>query len=180
MVEPWQDVTSFIENRDYNNAIDKLKDQLSVEKDPQKIAEIYYMIGYIYFEYKHDYAKAKDAYDEVISIGIKYPSQEISDYVILSRMAIANIYRYTGKYDLAISEYKKIAGQYPKTGYAQTATRHINGIESSLLKIQRYKEMAEKYRDSEFAAGFHLEIAELFLSPNGLNNPHSAVQEYTK
>lgn len=179
-MERWQDVTNFIENRNYDNAIDKLKNQLKLEKDPLTIAEIHYMIGYIYFEYKHDYDKAKSAYDEAIDIGTKYPSQEIDGYVILSKMAIANIYRHTGKYDLAIREYKKIAEQYPKTDYAKTALKHVNGIESSLLKIQQYKDIAEKYQDSEFSVGFHLDIAELFLSPNGLNNPYNAIQEYTK
>ncbi len=178
--KPWQDVSVFIENRDYDTAIDKLQDQLDKAKDPKDKAEIYYMIGYIYFEHKHDYDKAKSVYDKVISLGAKYPSQEVNDYVILSKMAIADIHRHKGKYNLAIDEYKKIAQEYPKTNYAKSALKHINGIESSLIKIKQYREMVEKYVDSEFSAGFQLEIAELFLSPNGLNNPYRAIQEYTK
>lgn len=178
--EPWQDVVGLIENRDYISAISKLREQLNMKKTPEDRTKIYYMIGYIYFEYEHDYDKAKNAYNEVIGIGTEHPSQEISDYVILSQMAIADIYRHTGRYDSAIDEYRKIASKYPKTGYAQTALKHINGIESSLIKVKQYREMAEKYQDSEFSAGFQLEIAELLLSPNGLNNPHDAIKEYTK
>ena len=179
--EPWSEIAQLISSRNYTGAIDILHSYAKSSSEADRLAEIYYRIGFIHHEYTHDYDQALDAYQEVVNLGKKAKSlSDLEPYVALSRMSIAGIYRRVGQYDKAIEMYREVATDYPGIGYAEIAMRDIKGIQDALAEIQLQQRIIGKYSNTEFAAEAQFKIAELYLSVQNLDNPQRAIQEYAK
>jgi tetratricopeptide (TPR) repeat protein len=179
--QPWAEVARLKESREYNAAIKILEDYAKSASSVETISEIYYQIGSIYHEYIHDYNQALVAYQRVMDLSKKAKSiLELEPYLGLSRMSIADIYRRIGQYDDAIKMYKEVANDYPGTGYVSVAMKDINGIQDALIGISKHSQIIDSHPKTEFAAESQFEIAELYLSSQGLNNPLRAIQEYNR
>lgn len=179
--EPWSEIADFMNARDYAGAIERLRSHAKSSSEVEHLAEIYYRIGFINQEYTHDYDQALDAYQEVVSLGKKAKSlSDLEPYLPLSQMSTAGIYRRVGRYDDAIETYRKVAADYPGSGYATMAIRNIKGIQDALAEIALQKRVIDKYPSTEFAAEAQFEIAELYLSVQNLDNPERAIQEYDR
>lgn len=179
---PWLDVSRLIESKSYQEAINLLNESLNQKLEVEEKVEILYKISFIYSEYLRDYEKALNEYNKAINIAKEYVSSypDLTNYIILGYMSIANTYRRMGNYDEAIKMYRKVESEYPKTDYAKIARKNASSIESALNDIQLYEQIINDYPDTHFAAVYRLEIAELYASPQALNTPERAIKEYRK
>ena len=181
MGQPWAEIAQLKESRAYDVAIKKLLDHATKSTNTEALPEIYYQIGNIYHEYIHDYNQALEAYQKVVDLSKRAkPTPDLEPYLGLSLMSIADIYRRTGRYNEAIAMYKKVANDYPGTGYVSVAMRDIKGLQEALTSINIQQKVIDNYPNTEFAAEAQFEIAELYMASQGLNNPLRAIQEYKK
>jgi tetratricopeptide (TPR) repeat protein len=177
--EPWGEIAKLISDRDYTAAINKLNSHAKFISEPEHLAEVYYRIGFINHQYKHDYNQALKAYQQVIDLRKRVKSTSVLEpYIALSRMSVADIYRRMGQYDDAISIYRGMMADYPNTRFAEVALRDIEGIKTALTQIEEKRRIIEKYPNTEFAAEAQFEIAELYSPIESLNNPQQAIKEY--
>lgn len=179
---PWLEIADLMKLRDYNAVVDKLGRYAKESNQVEHRALIYFQIGSVYLEYIHDYAKAMDTFQNVLNLkkSVNAPSQDFFDYVALSQMSIADIYRRTGRYDKAIDEYSEVIRSFPKTRYAKIASEDIKGINNALAEIDFYRKVIAEQPNTDISAEIQLEIADLYLSPQNLNNPEQAIKEYEK
>ncbi len=179
---PWTEIADLMKTRNYDGAIDKLNDTAKNASQIEDKAWLYFQIGSIYFEYKHEYKKAMDAFQKVLALkrSVDLPSSDLLDCSALSQMSIADVYRRNGEYDKAIKEYENIMDSYPNTRYAKIASHDIKGIKNALTEIETYKSFIDKHPDTDISADIQFEIAELYLSPQNLNNTNQAIIEYNK
>jgi len=177
---PWPQIADLMKSRNYDGVIDKLSGIAKGSAQAEHKASLYFQIGSVYFEYKHDYGKAMEAFQKVLTLKklTKTPSTDLLDYSALSQMSIADVYRRTGKYDKAINEYEKAINDYPDTRYAKIASDDIKGINNALAEIDSYRLIIAQQPASYMSADIQFEIAELYLSPQNLNNPDQAIREY--
>ncbi len=179
--QPWTEIAQLKESRAYEVAVKKLLDYAEKSPNIENLSEIYYQIGNVHHEYTHDYDRALEAYGKVLELNKRAKSPlELEPYLGLSQMSIADIYRRTGRYDEAIEMYRKVADDYPGTGYVSVAMKDIKGIQDALAGISLQQQIINNYPNTEFAAEAQFEIAELYLSSQGLNNPLRAIQEYNQ
>ena len=179
--KPWDEVARLINDRNYAGAIGRLHDYAKSSSEVERLAEIYYRIGFINHLYIHDYDEALDAYRKVVGLDNKAKSSsDLETYTALSQMSIAEIYRRIGQYDDAIKMYGEVRADYAGKDYAEVAARHVEGIQDALAEIRLQQQVIDKYPNTEFAAEAQFVIAGLYLSAQNLNNPQRAIQEYAK
>lgn len=179
--EPWTEIGEFVDAREYTAALAKLQEYASSNPGVEILSETYYRIGFIHYEYTHEYDKALDAYQKVVDLGEKSKStSDIEPFLAFSRMSIAHIYRRIGQYDAAITMYKSVAASYPETEYAMVAAKYIGGIQDAQTELKLQQQIIDKYPSTEFAAEAQFRIAELYLSMQHLNNPQQAILEYAR
>ncbi|MEK7399877.1 MAG: tetratricopeptide repeat protein, partial [Candidatus Poribacteria bacterium] len=75
---------------------------------------------------------------------------------------------------------KIIMNQYPGTRYPKIAESDVKGVSDAIKEIEIYNKIIASQPESDISAKIQFEIAELYLSPQNLNNPAQAIEEYTK
>ena len=177
---PLSDIAPLIDARDYSGAVDKLNSYAKSSLEVEQLAETYYLIGVMNHDYTHKYNQALKAYQKVIDLSEKVASPTtLGDYLPLSKISKAGIYRRIGQYEKAVEIYNKIAADYPGTQYAAVAIRNIKGIRNAPAEIKLQRGIIDKFPGTELAAEAQFEIAELYRSIENLHNPEQAIQEYT-
>jgi tetratricopeptide (TPR) repeat protein len=179
---PQTGVADFMNSRNYKGAIDKLNESIKLADQPEQKAWDHYNIGFIYYEYIHDYDLAILSFQRALNIkaSVGNPSEDLQDCTVLSQMSIADVYRRVGKYDKALEEYRIIINQYPGTRYPKIAESDIKGVLDAIKEIEIYNKIIASQPESDISAKIQFEIAELYLSPQNLNNPAQAIEEYMK
>ena len=182
IVGPQTGVADFMNSRNYKGAIDRLNESIRLTDRPEQKAWDHYNIGFIYYEYVHDYDLAILSFQRALNIkaSVENPSEDLQDCTVLSQMSIADVYRRVGKYDKALEEYKIIMNQYPGTRYPKIAESDVKGVSDAIKEIEIYNKIIASQPESDISAKIQFEIAELYLSPQNLNNPAQAIEEYTK
>lgn len=167
-------IASLIEAKEYDEAAAALQNIAESTKNVEKLGDIFYRLGEIYYTYTHEYLKALEAYDRVVQL-----SEKGLDDQLLSYIKKGDVYCRLGEYEDAISTYQIVVNQSMPNNFAhQTALQKIRNIRSAREDLQNQRRVISAYEGTPLAVEARFQIAELYRNLYQLNQPEKAISEY--
>ena len=160
----------------YAEANDKLEALAKSTKDIEVKSWCYYHIGEIYYNYTHQYTKAVEAYDIILSLEEKgLPPEE----VYLAIIKKGDVYSRMGNYQDAIETYDRLIELAPASHFVhKTGLQKVRDINTALADLREQQRIMIQYKGTPLAAVAQFQIAELYRNLSQLNQPEKAIAEY--
>ena len=167
-------IVSLIEAKEYEEAAEALQNLAASTKKVEKLCDIFYRLGEIYYTYTQEYLKALEAYDKVVQLSEKGLNDEF-----LSHIKKGDVYCRLGEYEDAISTYQIVVHRSMPNNFAhQTALQKIRNIRTALEDLQNQQRVISAYEGTPLAVEARFQIAELYRNLYQLNQPEKAISEY--
>jgi TolA-binding protein len=148
----------FLEQGKYKEAVSTFEDYINIEPLSDKADEINLFIGNAYAGME-DYDTALVSYEKIIK-------KNNSSYIDEALNAEAWVYVKKNEYERAISLYRKIISNYPKSSLIPLAYYSIGIIQYNLKDygeaIQTFKKVTSDFRDSSYAGDSLLKIGWIY------------------
>ncbi len=173
---PAQNITSLLENGNYQEAAELLEKLADSTKSIEQISGIYEKLGDIYYAHTHQYPQALKIYDKIIQLDSRGATPED---LFLGYIKKGDVYCRMGRYEEAIQTYQTLADQFPPTHLAhKTGLRKIHSIQTALDDLQEQQRVIKTHEATPLATEAKFHIAELYRSPYQLNQPEKAITVY--
>lgn len=173
---PAQNITSLLENGNYQEAAELLENLADSTKSVEQISGIYEKLGDIYYAHTHQYPQALKIYDKIIQLDSRGATPED---LFLGYIKKGDVYCRMGRYEEAIQTYQTLADQFPPTHLAhKTGLRKIHSIQTALDDLQEQQRVIKTHEATPLATEAKFHIAELYRSPYQLNQPEKAITVY--
>ena len=167
-------IASLIEAKKYQEAVQVLQNLAESTKNVEKLGDIFYRLGEIYYTYTHEYLKALDAYEKVVQL-----SEQGLDDQFLSHIKKGDVYCRLGQYEDAITTYQIVVDQSMPNHFAhQTALQKIQNIQTALEDLRNQQQVISAYEGTALVVEAQFQIAELYRNLYQLNQPDKAISEY--
>lgn len=172
----FEEVHVLVEAGRYTEANNKLEAIAESTKDIEVKSWCYYHIGEIYYNYTHQYTKAVEAYDKILTLEKKGLAPE---EVFLAIIKKGDVYSRMGNYHDAIQTYDRLIKLAPTSHFVhKTGLQKIRDINSALADLREQQRIAIQYKGTPLAAIAQFQIAELYRNLSQLNQPEKAIEEY--
>ena len=171
-----EEVHVLVEAGRYAEANDKLEALAESTKDIEVKSWCYYHIGEIYYNYTHQYTKAVEAYDKILTLEEKgLPPEE----VFLAIIKKGDVHSRMGNYQDAIQTYDRLIKLAPASHFVhKTGLQKIRDINTALADLREQQRIRIQYKSTPLAAIAQFQMAELYRNPSQLNQPEKAIAEY--
>ena len=171
-----EEVHVLVEAGRYAEANNKLEALAESTKDIEVKSWCYYHIGEIYYNYTHQYTKAVEAYDKILTLEEKgLPPEE----VFLAIIKKGDVHSRMGNYQDAIQTYDRLIKLAPASHFVhKTGLQKIRDINTALADLREQQRIRIQYKGTPLAAIAQFQIAELYRNPSQLNQPEKAIAEY--
>ena len=173
----FEEVHVLVEAGRYTEANDKLEALAESTKDVEVKSWCYYHMGEIYYNYTHQYTKAVEAYDKILTLEKTGLAPE---EVFLAIIKKGDVYSRMGNYHDAIQTYDRLIKLAPASHFVhKTGLQKIRDINNALADLREQQRIAIQYKGTPLAAIAQFQIAELYRNHSQLNQPEKAIEEYT-
>lgn len=105
----------------YENKLKALSEKS--EKEKKDIPINLFTLGSMYYDKTHDYEKAVEYFQKIIS---EYPDCDFSELV---QLMIGDCYEKLGRIELAVHEYKNYLSKYPNGRQSEVLKEKLNKLE---------------------------------------------------
>ena len=170
------EVHTLVDAGRYAEANDKLKALAESTENIEVESWCYYHIGEIYYNYTHQYTKAIEAYDKILTLeeqGLA-PAE-----VYLAIIKKGDVYSRMGNYQDAIQTYDALKELAPTSHFVhKTGLQKIRDINTALADLREHQRIMIQHKGTPLAAIAQFQIAELYRNHSQLNQPEKAIAEY--
>ena len=172
----FEEVHVLIQAGHYTEANDKLEALAESAKDIAVKSWCYYQIGEIHYNYTHQYTRALEAYDKILSLEENGLAAEELFLAIIKK---GDVHSRMGNYHDAIQTYDRLINLAPTSHFVhKTGLQKIRDINNALSDLREQQRVAIQYKGTPLAAIAEFQIAELYRNHSQLNQPEKAIEAY--
>jgi tetratricopeptide (TPR) repeat protein len=173
----FEEVHDLIRTGRYTEANNKLEALAESTKDITVKSWCYYQIGEIHYNYTHQYTRAIEAYDKILTLEKDGLAVEELYLAIIKK---GDVHSRMGNYQDAIETYDRLIKLAPTSHFVhKTGLQKIRDINRALSDLREQQRIAIQYKGTPLAAIAQFQIAELYRNHSQLNQPEKAIEEYT-
>ena len=172
-----EEVHALVEAGRYTEANDKLEALAESTENVEVKSWCYYHMGEIYYNYTHQYTRAVEAYDKILTLEETGLAPE---EVFLAIIKKGDVHSRMGNYQDAIQTYDRLIKLAPASHFVhKTGLQKIRDINNALADLREQQRIAIQYKGTPLAAIAQFQIAELYRNHSQLNRPEKAIEAYT-
>lgn len=172
----FDEVSSLLKERRYQDAANKLADIVNETKDIETLSRCYNQLGEIYYNYTQQYPEALKAYEKIL--GMKSDGLPLAE-IFLAYIKISDVYSRMGDHSKAIHSLRTLISMAPEGHFVhKIGSQKIRDIRNALKDIMFQKEIIRTYKNTPLDAVAQFQIAELYRTHSQLNQPDRAIEAY--
>ena len=172
----FEEVHTLIDAGRYTEANNKLEALAESTKEVEVKSWCYYHMGEIYYNYTHQYTKALEAYDKILTLEKTGLAPE---EVFLAIIKKGDVHSRMGNYHDAIQTYERLIKLAPDSHFVhKTGLQKVRDINNALADLREQQRIAIQYKGTPLAAIAQFQIAELYRNHSQLNQPEKAIEVY--